>query len=450
MALAPLDVLCCRITIGDPDPKNPMAILNPVTLTEVQEVEITETYKKLVGKATVRFPKGTVFRSTVLGSATLEGKDASRITTEVMQDGVLIEKRSTYSPMDAATFKVGQRIRIRLGYNGILRTLFDGYVTGYNTESNFELKCENMAYKLKLKQAPKFETPVSGTSVNDIMEGKYDILKDTGFKLHSETKRFDIRIGKVKITDNFTVADILSAWSRYRVYCFLKYDENSPDQMPAIAVGRPYSSSKSQPLFPQDNASGPFRIRFDTHVAASDLKVLKTAPKFLAVQAKALGKDEKFFEVTVRLNPDYDPATPGSKEFQTVNATQISKKRHKVTGNTTASGADTRTKADLSTYTIVPYMSPNMNIDSDKLVEEAIEYFRSYNLNGISGSVTIFGDFGLYPACQVELVDERNPAKNGTYIVEEVTTTFGTGGYRQKITIPHKIKGTKNTYGNQS
>ncbi|KAA5429350.1 hypothetical protein F2Y74_27345, partial [Bacteroides cellulosilyticus] len=105
---------------------------------------------------------------------------------------------------------------------------------------------------------------------------------------------------------------------------------------------------------------------------------------------------------------------------------------------------------DLSTYTIVPYMSPNMKINSDKLVEEAIEYFRSYNLNGISGSVTLFGDFGLYPACQVELTDDRNPAKNGTYIVEEVTTTFGTGGYRQKITIPHKIKGTKTTYGNNS
>ena len=85
-----------------------------------------------------------------------------------------------------------------------------------------------MAYKLKLKQAPKFETPASGTSVNDVMEGKYNILKDTGFKLHSETKRFDIQIGKIKITDNFTVADILSAWSRYRIYCFLKYDENSP------------------------------------------------------------------------------------------------------------------------------------------------------------------------------------------------------------------------------
>ena len=58
MAVAPLDVICCRITVGDPDAGNPMSILNPITLTEVQEVEIVETYKKLIGTATIRFPKG--------------------------------------------------------------------------------------------------------------------------------------------------------------------------------------------------------------------------------------------------------------------------------------------------------------------------------------------------------------------------------------------------------
>lgn len=447
MALAPIDVLCCRITVGDPDPGNPMSIKNPITLTEVLEVEIVESYKKLIGTAQVIFPKGTVLRSTILGTITAEGKDATRVTTEIMQDGVLIERRTTQSVMDKDTFKVGQRINIKLGYNGILKNMFDGYVVAYNSDSRFELKCENMAYALKLQQAVKFETSASGTSVSEVMEGKYNLLKDTGFKLHSDTKKFDIQIGKIKITDNFTVADILSAWSKYRIYCFLKYDAGTPDAMPAIAIGRPYSSSKSQPVFPDGPDTGPFEIRFDSHVAESDLKILKVDPKFLAVQGKALGSDEKFFEATVRLNPEYDPKDKNSKEFQTVNATQISKKTHKVTGNTTAEGADTRTKVDLSTYTIVPYMSPNMKIDSDKLVEEAIEYFRSYNLNGITGSVTLFGDFGLLPAVQVTLADRRNPSKNGTYLVEEVTTTFGVRGYRQKITLPYKIKGEKSTYG---
>lgn len=439
MGVAAMDVLCCRITIGDADPSNPMKIRSGVEITEVHTLEINESYKKLIGTAKVTFPKGTVCRSTIIGNMTLEGKDVSRITTEVMQDGVIIEKRSTQRLVDETTFKVGQRINIKLGYNGVLKNMFDGYITGYNSDSTLEIQCENMAYKLKLKQAPHFETLAKGTTVNDVLDGKYNILKDTGFKIHSDTKRFDIHIGKIKVTDNFTVADILSEWSKYKIYCFLKYDAEDEGVMPSIAVGRPYSSSKAQPVFPEDGPAGPFKIYFNEHVAQSNLKVVKTDPKFLAVTGKALGTDEKFFEVTVRMNPEYDPAVPGSKEFQTVNATQISKKTHKVTGNTTTSGAKTKTKVDLSTYTIVPYMSPHVGINSDRLVEETTEYFRNYNLNGITGNVTIFGDFGLSPAVQVELIDFRNPSKNGVYLVEEVTTTFGIGGYRQQLSIPYRI-----------
>lgn len=448
MDLSSLDVLCCQIRIGDADERNPMKITNPILLTEVQSIEINESYKKLINTAKVVFPKGTVFRSTLLGPTTLEGKDASRITTEIMESGIIIEKRSNQAALDKDTIKVGQRINIKIGYNGVLKNKFDGYITEYNSESLFEAKCENMAYKLKLVQAPKFETSQS-TKINDILGEKYGLLKGTGFKIHSETKRFDIDIGKIKVTDNFTVADILLNWSKYKVYCFLKYDENSPDDMPRVAVGRPYSSAKSQPSFPGSEDIAPFKVYFDYHVAASELKVVKVEPKFLAVRAQALGSDEKFFEATVRLNPDYDPAQTGSKEFQTINATQISKKSHKITGNITAAGAATKTKVDLSTYTVIPYMSPNMRINSDTLVEEAIEYFKSYNLNGVSGSITLFGDFGLSTAVQVELIDKRNTSKNGIYIVEEVTTSFGTQGYRQKITLPYRLRGEKTSYGKQ-
>ena len=54
--------------------------------------------------------------------------------------------------------------------------------------------------------------------------------------------------------------------------------------------------------------------------------------------------------------------------------------------------------------------------------------------------MTVFGDFGLSPAVQVELIDYRNPSKNGVYLVEEVTTTFGVGGYRQQLGIPYRIR----------
>ena len=38
MAICTLDILCCQITIGDADSKNPMVIKNPITLYEVQNM----------------------------------------------------------------------------------------------------------------------------------------------------------------------------------------------------------------------------------------------------------------------------------------------------------------------------------------------------------------------------------------------------------------------------
>lgn len=178
-----MDILCCRITIGDADPSNPMRIQNGVEITEVQSLEINESYKKLIGTAKVIFPKGSVCRSTIIGNVTLEGKDVSRITTE--GDAGRCHHRETQraASVDETTFKVGQRINIKLGYNGVLKNMFDGYITGYNSDSTLEIQCENMAYKLKLKQAPHFETPAKGTTVNEVLEGKYNILKDTGFRI---------------------------------------------------------------------------------------------------------------------------------------------------------------------------------------------------------------------------------------------------------------------------
>ena len=40
--------------------------------------------------------------------------------------------------------------------------------------------------------------------MNDVLEGEYNILKDTGFTIHSDTKKFDIHVGKIKVAGNTT------------------------------------------------------------------------------------------------------------------------------------------------------------------------------------------------------------------------------------------------------
>ena len=73
MAISSLDILTCKITIGDADPSNPMVIKNQIQLTEVLNIEINESYKRLIGTAKIVFPKGTVFKSTIIGNGTMEG-----------------------------------------------------------------------------------------------------------------------------------------------------------------------------------------------------------------------------------------------------------------------------------------------------------------------------------------------------------------------------------------
>jgi hypothetical protein len=91
-------------------------------------------------------------------------------------------------------------------------------------------------------------------------------------------------------------------------------------------------------------------------------------------------------------------------------------------------------------YQVIEYISKNQGLTHDQLLDEAIEFYKHYNINGIDGSLTLFGDFALHSTDVVQLQDNRYSAKNGIYFIDEVTTSFGTGGYRQTIKLPYCIQ----------
>ena len=113
-----------------------------------------------------------------------------------------------------------------------------------------------------------------------------------------------------------------------------------------------------------------------------------------------------------------------------VNETELSKKNKKA-GKGTA-------KVDLKRYTVVDYRSEEQ-VTKESLKKEAIEYFEDYNLNGMDGTLTLFGDLALSTGQKVHLADERQSVKNGVYVVGEVVTKFGTEGYRQTVKLPYCI-----------
>lgn len=441
---------------------------HPMMIAEVGSIQITDSYKKLFNTATVQFPRGTIIKKTI----TEHNANKSKITATVEDTGVLVTTRTNSKKAEVSDFKVGQRIRIRLGYTtdpkiaalarldsenksifndttkltqykNAMTIMFDGYITKCSIDEPIELKCEDLASHLKKITCPKI-TPSKDLTVNDLLadDGKYKLLAKSGLKLHPDTKACEINIGKTPIPDNLTVADILTTWAKkVRLYSYVKADA---DGNPCLAVGRAYFSSTDKDSILKGAESNIPEILFDYHVAENNLTLMDTDKAFLAVEATSMemrdGK-EKFYHITIRKNPEYDPdKDKENNKYQILNETTLSKKAQKAGATVLGKSKD---RVDLSTYTIIPYMSRKINIEHEDLQVEAIKYFESYNMNGIEGSLTVFGDLALKSATKVHLYDKRFTVKNGYYLIDEVETKFGVDGYRQTIKLPYCISRDK-------
>lgn len=445
----------------------------PIMLGEVGNIEIHDSYKNLFSTAKVSFPRGTVMRTTVTETNI---KEKANVVSATLEGDLVVTTRVNTQKIKREDFHMGQRIRIRLGYIDdakiaeLAKTnnpgpniyndkskldeyrkamappdgsaiMFDGYITKCSIEEPITLECEDMASVLKKKSCPNEKTPTH-TTVQDLFgeNGKYQLLKGTGLKLYPKNDEIDV--GSIDLTDDFTVADLLTTWAKKaRLFSFIIPDDSGN---PSLAIGRSYFSNigkdSIETLKDTSTLSVP-DIRFDYNVADNGLTLMDVDKKFLAVKAQAwediAGARGRQYEIVVRRNPDYDPATDNeSDKYQIINETKLSAKAIKAGANKLTKNKD---KVNLDTYTIIPYSSSKIGISHSELLEEAKKYLESYNANGAEGTLTIFGDFNLKSGRKVHLTDNRFPTKNGYYFVDEVTTKFGVDGFRQVLKIPYCI-----------
>ncbi len=445
-----------------------------ILMTEFVSIEIEDTYRKLICGASVKFPRGSILHKIATAS---NGYISDKNTKAFMtQDGVIIENKNTISGNGEKTklaevtdFKVGWRIRIRLGYTedpkiaalgsydtdgkniyndstslttyrNALKTMFEGYITKVSLDDPIELECENLASGLKMKTCPN-HPGYSDDGVNTFLSsnGKHKMLEGTGIELYPQTEDADIRLGKIQVDDNLVLADLLDIWAKRKVYSFLRIINGKP----YLLVGRSYFSDAKKDsivkVIPSGSDAQVIDFSWDVPESGNNLTLMNTDKKYIGVSATCLdqstGKD-KFTQITVVPNPEYDSADPKSEQYRVLNESALSKKEMKAGKRYLTVSKD---KVDLKKYNIIPYMSPVINCKRDQLVEEAIKYLETYNPNGIEGTVTIFGDYGLSTGIKVELVDNLHTGKNGIYFVDEVKTEFGVNGYRQTLKLPYCI-----------
>ena len=97
-------------------------------------------------------------------------------------------------------------------------------------------------------------------------------------------------------------------------------------------------------------------------------------------------------------------------------------------------------RVDLSEYTVIDFHSRKIGLTHDKLLDEAIKFYGAYNMNGLDGDLTLFGDLRLDSGDIVRIHAPRSTQKDGEYLVEKVITRFDTNGFRQTINLPYCIR----------
>lgn len=502
-----LAILVCQIKIWKANGTDWFSIPSAnqcLTIRECESIEISDSSKELINKATVRFPRGTVIslsskkeksvksgnkensteKTNNLKDTNNDGDVTSTSTAQFSDDGIsttsmavnyddkgLIDfnrsktEKALLSPNDVA---VGNRIEIRLGYayseiefnkmnmadnDPNMNVAFTGFITAVSVDTPLELECTNMAHVLTAISTPNISVK-STLFIKDFLDddGKYHLLKGTGISLSEASKNSTISVSGGSISNNLTIADVLTEWSKSGVLCIMETKSNGTAQ---LRVGLTYYAGKGGGKLPNNDKkyitynggnNSVMLIQFDWDVAQDKLSLKRNDKKYLAVEAQGRTKDNQFFKLTIRKNPNSDDEgwmVDSDGQFQVVNRRKVKdrKKMKYVDGtfSTKMIEGHLTDPVKLDKYNIIHYLSTKIGITEEELIEEAKQYWANYNPNGISGSLVIFGDLFIKPTDIVGLVDVRQPEKNGYYYVESVNTTFGINGYRRELKIPFKI-----------
>ena len=468
-------------TTKDKPIERPESENDVIRIAEFESIEIHSSYQNIIDTATVSFPRGTIIRKLI------EPKDAdirSRVAASTDSNGVLEENRQingkiVSSVATVADFDISDgaftRIQIRLGYTTDyrvfrmtkvsdggknifndrntyneylkhLKLMFDGFITNCSVETPISISCENFGHLLKYVSCKKITT-TDKTTVRQLLNAKgdnggvYGLLSGSMVKPKPDfDETQDMVIGKQEITSDLTVFDVLNQWHRWKAYSFITLGGSG---MPVLDIKRSYVSTvngQDPDSIMYGKTANPTTVDFGYHVANNSLTLFKTDKRFLAVKASCLEADGKgYVTLTIVPNPDADEdGMDGRVAFRVINEKKISKKMMKKHHIKMVSEGSS--KVNLSEYTVIDYQSRKIGLTHDQLLDEAIKFYGMYNMNGLDGNLTLFGDLRLETGDIIKIHDPRSTQKDGDYLVEQVTTRFDTNGFRQTITLPYCIR----------
>ena len=484
-------ILACQIKVWHVPDKRWFDIPDYLACTclyECESIEVTNTYMDNIGKCVLHIPRGTIVESgrirgkVLTGNKTAQPSERDILEATAHGDAVIPDSATytsgittvSYQPYrddiglitlertedthlaDRNDFAIGNRIQIRCGYiygenahrldeirhennPPELKVVFTGIITSCSVDSPLEVECEDMGTLLKKKNCPKF-TPGKNYYLSDFFGDKIDVLDETGLAIDTQSYNFakGVNVGRVDLSTSTTVNDLLDKFRKEMgIVSYLLV--NPVTGIPYLKLEKVYNSNDEKDAMEvSDTPSAVSVVRSDWDVASDNLDISWIDKEFLAIECHGELAEGKKFGFTLRKKPD---GVDKEDQFQIVNERKprLKKKGKKKKAPAGHVVEPVKDKVDLKEYVRVKYISKKRYTTEGELIKEAKDFWRRYSPNGISGTLTVFGDTFVRVGDVIGLVHKRQPEKNGYYRVESVSLKFGVDGYRRELKLPYRI-----------
>lgn len=288
--------------------------------------------------------------------------------------------------------KVGDPVKIELGYDFNYATYFQGYVTGIGAKTPVTIECQDAFWYLKRVNSGKVQigtaavslgrkkgfTLGKGTTIKQLLsviEDIYlssDVYQKEKAKINFIPYGTDIQVGSIR-ADNVSLAFVFEGIKKMGIVTFMRGNN--------LYCGLAYYPDQQNTINRQ----------FDYNIIEDDLIQKRAEDNKIKMVVKAID------------NPNLKSIEVGDADGATVT--------YLVTGVTT----------------------------QDQMKAQGEREISKYKYDGWHGSFTTFGDEFIKHGDAINLTDKIIADRNGKFLVKKVHTTFGINGFRNKVTLHKKV-----------
>lgn len=277
--------------------------------------------------------------------------------------------------------KTGDKVQVKLGYNGKLNTEFAGYVQEISPKIPFVIRCEDEAYQLK-----------RGNAISRVFNGSLKVLLREVFKGVVLVDNLpDITLSNFVI-DKATPFQVLEKLKELGLVAYYKAPQPPKGgqglvNAASLFVGLPFTDMASSKIK---------RVRYDLAqnlvMGGIDLVYRKKEDVKLKAKATSILPNNQKIEIEV-----------GDKEGE-----------------------------ERSLFF--------RNISDKKVLKTMAESaLQKLKYEGYKGSFQTYGTPYIQHSWVAELNDSAYPERSGRYLVNEVKTEFGVSGFRREIDLGIKV-----------